>query len=265
MIKRRIFGFGLAVFGCTIVSAGTMGPITAPETGLRPMASLQGGYASMNAGNNRLHRFVGADDDVFTYTNSDYGKNKGFIGGFLGVESPVPWLTAYPSLLMQIGVEYNYFEHISVSGINTVGIEPETSTLYNYHYNFNTQQVLGLLKLLTTHYGRFYPYGEVGLGVALNRNNQYVATTTETGSINIAPTFNNQNNTQFSYSLGLGIDAEVTSNIRVGLGYRYSNFGSSSFDNGMVRFNNYQAAIPFTLGASHADANQLLARISYIA
>lgn len=89
--------------------------------------------------------------------------------------------------------------------------------------------------------------------------------TTETGSINLTPGFSSQNQTQFSYSLGLGMDTQVNAKIRVGLGYRYSNFGSSSLGNGSVAFNNYQSPVSFTLGNSNAYANQLIARISYVA
>ena len=166
---------------------------------------------------------------------------------------------------MEAGVEYNDFGHIGVKGINTVGVEPQTSTTYHYNYNFQTQQVLGTLKLFATAYERFHPYGEVALGAAFNHAGQYQVTTTETGSLNLTPRFSNQNNTQFSYSLGLGVDTQVNTNIRAGLGYRYSNFGSSSLGNGTVTFNQYQSSVPFALGGSNADANQLIARISYVA
>jgi outer membrane autotransporter protein len=119
--------------------------------------------------------------------------------------------------------------------------------------------------LFATTYERFHPYGEVGLGAAVNHAGQYNATTTETGSLNLTPGFSNQNKTQFSYSLGVGVDADVSNNIRVGLGYRYSDFGSSSLGNGTVTFNQYQYPVPFSLGRSHNYVNQFIAGISYVA
>jgi opacity protein-like surface antigen len=89
--------------------------------------------------------------------------------------------------------------------------------------------------------------------------------TPETGSINLTPELSSHSKTQFSYSLGLGVDAQVNTKIRVGLGYRYSNFGSSSLGNGTVVFNDYQSPVPFALGNSNVYANQLIARISYVA
>ena len=260
-IKQGLFGVVGTFLGCSIATAGNIGPIVS-STGLHPVVSLQGGYASINAGGN-TQRFTGTDSDVFTYNNSGGGKNTGFIGVFLGAERDLLWISR-PGFFIQAGVEYNYFGNIGVTGINTVGVEPQTSTTYNYKYNFQTQQILGTLRLFATTYERFHPYGEVGLGAAFNHAGQYSAITTETGSLNLTPGFSNQGQTQFSYSLGLGVDTQVNTKIRVGLGYRYSNFGLSSLGNGVVTFNNYQSPVAFTLGGSNNYANQLIARISYV-
>lgn len=260
-IKQRIFGVINIVLVCSIATAGDIGPIASSQ-GLRPVVALQGGYTSMNAGDN-TQRFTGTDSDVFTYNNSGSGKNTGFIGIFLGAEHALP-LISRPGFFMQTGVEYNYFGKVDVNGINTVGVEPQTSTTYHYNYNFQTKQVLGTLRLFVTTYERFHPYGEVGLGAAFNHVGQYNATTTETGSINLTPGFSNQNQTQFSYSLGLGVDTQVNTKVRMGFGYRYSNFGSASLGNGIVTFNNYQSPLQFALGSSNIHINQLIARLSYV-
>ena len=260
--KQSLFAMVNTLLLNSIATAGDMGPISLSQ-GLHPVVALQGGYASINAGGS-TQRFTGTDSDVFTYNNSGSGKNTGFIGVFFGGEHALP-LISRPGFFMQTGVEYNYFGKVGVNGINTVGVEPQTSTTYHYNYNFQTQQVLGTLRLFATTYERLHPYGEVGLGAAFNHAGQYNATTTETGSINLTPGFNNQSNTQFSYSLGLGVDTQVNTKIRVGLGYRYSNFVSSSLGNGTVIFNNYQSLVPFALGSSNTYANQLIARISYVA
>ena len=261
-VKQGLFVLVGTFLGGSIATAGDMGPIIS-SPGLHPIVSFQGGYASINAGGN-AQRFTGTDADVFTYNSSENGKNSGFIGVFVGAEHDLTWIK-HPGFFMQAGVEYNYFGNITVAGINTVGVEPQTSTTYNYNYNFQTQQVLGTLKLFTTMHERFHPYGEVGLGAAFNHAGEYSTTTTETGSLNITPSFNNQGQTQFSYSLGLGVDTQISTKIRVGLGYRYSNFGSSSLAKGTVVFNNYQSPVSFALGSSNTYANQLIARISYIA
>ena len=261
-IKQSISGLVSTLLVCSMATASDMGAVISSQ-GLRPMVAFQGGYASINAGGG-IQRFTGTDSDVFTYNNTGGRKNTGFIGVFLGAEHSLSFISR-PVFFMQTGVEYNSFGKIGVNGIHTVGVEPQTSTTYRYNYHFQTQQVLGTLRLFTTTHERFHPYGELGLGAAFNHAGQYNATTTETGSINLTPGFSSQNQTQFSYSLGLGIDTEVNTKIRLGLGYRYSNFGSSSLGTGVVTFNNYQSPVPFALGGSKVYVNQLIARISYAA
>jgi opacity protein-like surface antigen len=230
--------------------------------GFHPVFTLQGGYDSINAGGNN-QSFGGSDTDMFTYANSNKSKNTGFIGLFVGAEHSIPCLS-YPGLSLRAGVEYNSFGNMSINGVNTVGIDPGTATNYYYQYDYQTQQVLGVVKLLATTYERFHVYGEVGLGAALNQLSHYNATTAQTGNINITPDFNNHSQTQFSYTLGLGVEADITQNVRVGVGYRYSNFGTPTFGNGMVNFGNYHAAVPFGLRNANSYTNQFIANISYV-
>ena len=56
-IKQGLFGVVGTFLGCSIATAGDMGPIVSPQ-GLHPVVSLQGGYASINAGSN-TQRFTG--------------------------------------------------------------------------------------------------------------------------------------------------------------------------------------------------------------
>lgn len=263
MITKGILGLGFTALAVASAGAGTMGSTLMQKLELKPLIAVQGGYASMVV-SSRVQQFVGTDDNVFIYNNSGNIRDQGFVGGFAGVESSMPWISTRSSVGVQLGVEYNYFGNTKVNGVHTVGIEPATSTVYNYKYHSQTQQVLGLLKLFTTTYGRFYPYGEVGLGAAFNNNSRFNATTLETGGINIAPFYSARNRSQFSYGLGLGIDAQASTAIRIGLGYRYSNFGATTFKRGLIKFNDYVASVPFSLGSSHAYANQLLVRISYV-
>jgi len=261
-IKQKMSMLVGAMLGASLATAGgiDVDAITTPQR-FRPVVSLQGGYAVINEDSNTRH-FISTDAEEFTYTNSGSNKNTGFIGVFLGVEHILPWI-ADPNFFVQAGVEYNYFGSIDIKGINTAGIEPQTSTIYNYHYSFQTQQLLGTLKLFATAFERLHPYGEVGIGAAFNRAEDYRATTAETGGINLTPRFSDQNKTQFSYILGLGIDTQVYTNILVGIGYRYSHFGSSSLGNGTVTFHNYQSPVSFGLD-NPTYANQLIAHINLV-
>jgi len=259
---KKIMYYPLFFMYCAAASAGTLGT---PDTSkkLHPMLTLQGGYAAIHA-NDRSQRFEGDDSNLFIYMPARASNNTGFIGLFLGGEYVLPQVSKYPFLL-QAGFEYNAFGKLNVKGINTVGVDPGSSTQYTYNYNVKTQQVLGGIKLLTTAYKRLHPYGEAGLGIAINRADTYQASTTETGSLNATPVFADRSTVRLSYILGVGLDANVNTHIRTGIGYRYSDLGTASLGNGSVSVGANQTPVPFAVKASNLYANQVIAHVSYIA
>ena len=262
MISRRAT-FSLASFILGFSShatAGDMGTITTTAWhGLTPVVSLLGGVASIEAKHSQT--YSGTDDELFGYKASGQSKTTGFIGGFLGVEHSLP----YSGFFVQAGIEYTYLGSVSVNGLNTVGIEPQTSTLYNYNYRLQTQQVLAVGKLLATTHDIFHPYLSVGLGGAFNDASEFSATTQETGSVNLTPTFDSNTRGDFSYSVGVGVDTNVNQHVRVGLGYQFSGFGKVSLSDGRIAFNNYTFPVSFVLTVPNAYANQFVAQISYLA
>lgn len=259
-IKQRYFVIMFSILACSLANAGETDWMTYTQ-GFHPVILLQGGYASVGTDGN-TQAYTGTDDDVFTYNASRQTHDAGVGGIFAGVEHNLPWI-AWRQFFMQAGIEYNDSGDTNINGINTVGIEPQTSTTYNYSYQVQTQQILGIFKLFTTADEKFYPYAEVGLGAAFNKAEQYRVSTTATGSLNLTPEFHARNNTQFCYGLGLGIDMQVNANIRAGIGYRYSYFGKSSFDNGSVVINKYQSPVPFSPHLS-TYANEIMFHVSYV-
>lgn len=240
--------------------------IAAADTGFlnlpcctKTVVSLLGGYARLNVQQSDKS-FVGTDDDVFTY-NRQGSSNGGFLGLFLGYEFPV----IGPGFFTQAGIEYDYYASATVNGKHTVGIQPDTSTLYDYRYHTQTQQLMAVAKLLYNVNSSLHPFALIGIGAAFNELSSFNASTAEEGSINIAPTFNDHNRTSFTYALGLGLDVDVTPQVRMGFGYRFSDFGSSSLGKGYVNFHDYQASVPFTLGSSHTYANEFVLNLTYLA
>ena len=110
-----------------------------------------------------------------------------------------------------------------------------------------------------------HPYASVGIGAAFNATNKYKTSTQESGSINLTPVFHDKSQAEFSYSLGLGIDTDISQKIRIGLGYRFSDFGKASLGSGQVVLNNYNYPVPFSLSTNRTYANQFIAQISYLA
>ena len=243
-----------------------MGLAPSVTPGLHPVISLFGGVAGINASTNKTQSFIETDDNVFAYYSGNNSQVKGFGGAFLGAEYQLP----NQGLFLQGGIEYDYFGNSKVNGLNTVGIEPVTSTSYNYLWKVQAQQILAVAKLFATKQltigtpHLFFPYLSVGLGGAFNKGSGFIWTQ-ETGSVNVTPTFNNHSQTSFSYSLGLGVDTPINSNMRFGLGYRFSDFGAASLGNGFVKVNQYSAPVSFTLSTTHTYANQFIVQLSYLA
>ena len=174
---------------------------------------------------------------------------------------------------MQLGVEYDYFGGGTIGGNNAIGIEPGTSTFYTFQYNTQSQQVLGVAKLLTpvsipsvsTH--TFYPYASVGLGGAFNHASSFATYTSEAGTANAPPIYGDNNQTNFSYNLGLGVDTSINQNLRFGLGYRFSDFGKTALAQGQIMMGGYEppVGVLFALSVPHVYANQFLVSLSYVA
>jgi len=261
-MKSRLPYFLVLLIGNGFAIAGEMGDVKPLEEKLRPLVSLQGGYAAM-AASTREARFVGNDNNLFVYTPSGSSSDTGFYGLFVGVEHFLRQVSNYP-VWLQAGFEYDGFGQVDIKGINRVGVDASSSTQYRYAYAIQTQQVLGGIKLLTAAHARLHPYGEAGIGIAFNRTSAYSASTSETGSMNVTPNFSNQSTTKLSYILGLGLDTQLNTHIRCGLGYRYSYFGTASLGNGWVLAGDSDVPVSFKVSTSGLYANQLLARITYI-
>lgn len=222
--------------------------------------SLIGGWSWTNTSNGN-HQYV-SDDDVFIYSyNNNNTHSHGVIGGFIGGE----WiLLCNPYLYGQLGIEYDYFSSTSLLGANLVGIEIATSTPYVFNYKVQTQQVLIAGKLLTSFWQFVHPYLSAALGAAFNRTHDFFTYTPQTGSINIAPIFGGATQTQFAYRVGVGIDTDLSTKIRFGIGYQYNNFGKATTKKGVVTFNDYNAPVPFSLSSPNLYANQLVLSLSYV-
>jgi len=224
----------------------------------RSVASLLGGVANLKASGDS-QSFTGTDDDIFTYRNQGKRENTGFVGAFIGVERQF----GQPPYYLQAGVQYNYFGVVNINGVNSVGVEPATSTNYQYRYRLQAQQLLAVVRLFTTTHKIYHPFLFAGIGAAFNRASEYDATTTQTDCINLTPTFDSNTQTSFSYALGVGVDTDMNNNIRIGLGYQFADLGRFSLGNGKVTFNQYSSPVTFAPGSSHVYTNTLFLQISY--
>ncbi len=203
--------------------------------------------------------YIATDDERFDYKMRS-PKAAPFGTAFIALEH----VLGQSDFFVQFGAEYTYFKTIDLHGIHTVGIEPETSTLYAYSLRSKSQQYQVVGKLFATTYRILHPYVAAGLGGAVNQWSQYKPKTQETGSINLTAQYQNHQQSSWSYSLGLGLDADITQHVRAGLGYRFQDLGAAALGRGQVVMNQYQYPVDFTIRTAHNYLNQWMIHLSFV-
>lgn len=157
------------------------------------------------------------------------------------------------SFITQFGLSYSIIPSNNVTGTLQQSLGTASNN-YNYQYAITTQQVLAEGKLLYKLNKHILPYVSLGLGTAFNHAGNYSATP-ENETAGPAPVFAAHDQTNFSYSLALGVEIPIQSQLRVGIGYQYSNFGSLSLasqnNSGQLQNKNYYA-------------NAVLAKLTYL-
>ncbi|SRR5579883_338522 len=222
----------------------------------RPILTLGGGSAfATDVGQSQNFPIVDpATDEFYNYAASSNTQTATFYQGFIGAERPL-----CSNGLIQLGLEYNQVAPFTAKGILTQGVDVPSENSYNYSYNVIPRQLLVETKLLYTLQQIVHPYFLVGLGISLNKAYSYG--TDAPPLLTFTRMYANHSNTAFSYALGLGVDADVCPHVRVGAGYRFSDYGPVKLGNATIDTSN----VAGTLTQSHLYINEILAEISLIA
>jgi opacity protein-like surface antigen len=222
----------------------------------RPFVILGGGVAftsDLGRSNSFPDPATGGTD---IYTTSHGIQTVGAFDSFFGME----W-AFHPKWELQIGFGYNQTTSLASNGTLLQSIGTPFANSFSYLYNVVARQYLFEGKLLYNFYEYYHPYVELGLGVSQNAAYGYQTNVVSTSSIsNSAPQFPNQTNSSFSYNAGIGIDIDVLNNVRLGLGYRFANFGKVQLGNTLIN------ATPLngTLSQSHFYVNEALVLLSFV-
>lgn len=189
----------------------------------------------------------------FRYQPTEGSQYKPLYGLSIGNEMYIS-----PHFAWQSAISFYRDSHLNVSGSLTQGVTPPSSDIYGYSYAIATQQLLLENKLMARVNNRLLPYFTFGLGTAFN--NSYDFRTTAQPTLVFTPQFPSKKVSSFSYNLGVGVDVNIEPHTRLGLGYRFTNFGRTSLGNGTIN----TTALPYTLSQSHLYVNELVAQISYV-
>lgn len=183
-----------------------------------PFLTVGGGLAlSPSLGGSRI--FITPDNGPNVYSNSSAGiRGSGAFDGFAGIE----W-RFYPYWSLQLGLGYNQTTSLPSNGSWVRPQSTATAKSFEYSYNVIVRQYLGEIKILAN-IGPYHPYLEGGAGISQNDAYNYLSDLS-------TKFFVNGSTSSFTYNAGFGVDISVFTHVRIGLGYRFGNFGKVKLGN----------------------------------
>jgi opacity protein-like surface antigen len=221
----------------------------------RAIISLSSGVAiSSDFGKSQTFPIVNPiTDEFFIYSAKQSTQTVGVLDGFVGAE----W-AFQPNWDLQMGLGYNQAWNFKTQGSLLQGADAQSADQYSYKYKGLTRQLLAEGKLLYRFKERYLPYALLGLGAAFNDANSYH--TNAPPFLTFTRQYKNNTQTSFAYALGMGIDVVILDHLRLGVGYRFADFGQISLGNATIDTTKVRG----TLSQTHLYANQILAQITWV-
>ncbi len=137
------------------------------------------------------------------------------------------------------GVNYDFKKHWSLQmglGFDAVNFDDLSGNVWgnadpnfdgiDYQYELEHQRLAAEFKFLRE-FDDWYPYVTASLGVAWNETENYQETSSTPGELTREHLFNGTTQTDFVYSIGAGIEREIIDDLRIGIGYLFTDAGDS--------------------------------------
>ncbi len=218
---------------------------------VQPIFTLTAGASISQLGQSQS--FAPLDLCSYNY-KSNGSKTNMLLGGFIGSEVQRSSLWG---LIAGLGY-YQQPNTISTNGTLTQGADAASNNTYSYRYQTQSQQLLAEGKLYWIVKEKIQPFLMAGIGVVSDKTSHYQ--TNVPPFLEFTPAFSNHTQTNFTYAVGPGIDVSLTKSFRVGVGYRFTDLGSTTTGSAQLD------AIPISnkLKQSHLYTNQILAQLTFI-
>ena len=191
--------------------------------------------------------------EFYNYSANEPTQTSGLLEGFIGGE-----VNLQPNWAIQAGLDYTQPAPFFARGNLTQGADVSSENHYIYHYSILTRQLLAEGKLFYVYKEHYRPYLLLGMGAAFNKAYDYY--TNASPYLTFTRMYANQTSTSFSYSVGLGIDFDITKQIRLGVGYRFANLGKIELGNATIDNVN----VAGTLSRSNTYINEVLGQITWV-
>jgi opacity protein-like surface antigen len=223
--------------------------------GLRPVLSLGGGVTFVpTVGSTNNFPIIDPDtDEFYNYSRQDNTRQVRTFNGFIGAEA-----TLAPLWNLQLGFEYDQLGQLKAEGSFVQGADVQSQDQYNYNYLIRSKQFLAESKLLYTIDGYYHPYIAGGIGLGSNKNTQY--STDVPPFLTFTRMYADHKTNSIAYNIGLGLDIDISSHLRLGGGYRFANLGKQQLGQAMID----TTAVPGTLNQKNLYANELLAQATLV-
>lgn len=197
----------------------------------------------------------------FDYDPNDTSALRPLVGGFVGAEYAFNHEWAW-----QFGFAFYQGPSSTVVGeeVQAPVFNPEAINTWDYRYKILSSQLLFENKLLFTLRKRFHPYVLLGLGESFNYSHKFQVTPQNPGEIATA-IFKSHTTNNLIYTVGFGLDTDLSKKIRLGVGYRHASLGKYNLGKGMI--DTGPGGEVFSLPAlksGHAFNNEILIQLTYL-
>ncbi len=248
MKKAQLINVVLMCVGASTVSAGTMGTSYIPGSFV---ASISAGPVwPIDPGRSQNLTLAPEIEKTYTATNADQTLADGEL--FLGLQTGLPY-----SLVGQWGLAVATTSQFSFSGEVWDDTFAEFNN-YTYSYKLRHTHIAAKGKLLADRGYFVTPWISASIGVAFNQSNSFISTPLIYEAVNMPP-FANHTTTDFTYTVGAGIQRNITQNCQVGVGYEFADWGKSNLG---VADGQTTTQV---LSRPHLYTNGLMFNITYVA
>lgn len=212
------------------------------------VATLSGGPIWTTAGKNET--FFLQPEIQKTYTATRNVKSNGTGEIFVGVQT-----------LLDEGFRGQFGFDAATTGTSIKGViwDDAKPIFDNFTYQYNVKNTRYTLKtkLLADIPYNLIGYLSASAGVSVNKANNFTITSITSEAVP-APSFNNNSEMSFAYTLGLGAEYPCGEHFQVGIGYEFANWGKTSLSRAPGQ------SLNNGLGSSHLYTNELLFAVTLI-
>jgi opacity protein-like surface antigen len=231
-------------------SAGTMGNV-APTSSIHPLLTFTIGPDFVKAGREQTLSLLPPFENH--YTNDNTYQTVLDVGGFLGFEYAFS-----NQFSTQLGVSGYYDSNLNTKGnVWQFALPIFDNLTYKFKIQHARVMVGGKVLSALSSFTSLHPYFSWEVGAAFNRALNYEETPIVPTVLPTTP-FADHTQTSFAYGVGVGLDYNVSKQIRVGVGYQFADFGSVSLGPTPAALTNQSLSIP------HLYTNQLRFQLTYL-